>query len=248
MAGERRESVSTGDAGGCRGRRAHRRHGGRRGGRRAASGPYPDGSSRAATGARRDRDAGEQALRRGDRPSGSRPNLARQLFDSGHTFAGYSEDLPSTGWRGCAHRNYVRRHNPWVDFSNVPASANRPLTTFPEDYRKLPTVSFVTPNLCHDMHDCPKDQADAWLKKRFAPYVAWAKTHHSLFILTFDEDDQTDHNHIPTIVAGAGVKPGSYGAHLHHYDLLRTLQRMYGLPLAGNAARVKGLPPVWTGA
>lgn len=179
---------------------------------------------------------------------GSRPNLARQLLDSGHTFAGYSEDLPSTGWRGCAKRNYVRRHNPWVNFSNVPASANRPLTAFPSDYRKLPTVSFVIPNLCHDMHDCPKIQGDAWLKKRFGPYVAWAKTHHSLFILTFDEDNQTDHNHIPTIVAGAGIKPGSYGAHLHHYDLLRTLQRMYGLPLAGNAARAKGLPPMWTGA
>ncbi|MFI7545083.1 alkaline phosphatase family protein [Actinoplanes sp. NPDC049599] len=176
---------------------------------------------------------------------GDRPNLGRELLDGGHSFAGYAEGLPSVGWRGCAHARYVRRHNPWVNFSNVPASANRPFTAFPRDYRKLPTVSFVIPDLCHDMHDCPKAVADAWLKKEFAPYVAWARKHNSLFILTFDEDDKTDHNHIPTIIAGAGVVRGRYGAHLNHYDLLRTLQLMYGLPLTGAAARRKGLPAMW---
>ncbi|MGA5299767.1 alkaline phosphatase family protein [Nucisporomicrobium flavum] len=179
---------------------------------------------------------------------GSRLNLARQLLDARHSFAGYSEDLPGAGWRGCAHKGYVRRHNPWVNFSNVPASANRPYTAFPGNYSKLPTVSFVIPNLCHDMHDCPKEQGDSWLKKQFAPYIAWAKTHNSLFILTFDEDNKTDNNHIPTIIAGAGVRPGQYGAHLDHYDLLHTLQRMYRLPVTGAAVRRKGLPDIWTSA
>src|SRR3954452_10007213 len=43
---------------------------------------------------------------------GSRPNLGRQLIDAGYTFAGYSEDLPRPGWRGCSYRGYVRRHSP----------------------------------------------------------------------------------------------------------------------------------------
>lgn len=179
---------------------------------------------------------------------GGRLNFGRQLLDARHSFTGYSEDLPSVGWRGCAHKGYVRRHNPWVNFSNVPASANQPYKAFPENYSKLPTVSFVVPNLCHDMHDCPKERADTWLKKQFAPYIAWAKTHNSLFILTFDEDNKTDHNHIPTIIAGAGVRRGQYGAHLDHYDLLHTLQRMYRLPLTGAAARRKGVPDIWTSA
>ncbi|UQU67620.1 alkaline phosphatase family protein [Couchioplanes caeruleus] len=179
---------------------------------------------------------------------GSRPNLARQLLDARHTFTGYSENLPGVGWRGCADKGYVRRHTPWVNFSNVPASANQPYTAFPTNYHRLPTVSFVIPNLCHDMHDCPKGRADSWLRKQFAPYVAWARTHNSLFILTFDEDNKTDHNHIPTIIAGAGVRPGQYGAHLNHYDLLRTLQRMYRLPVTGAAVRRKGLPDIWTSA
>jgi hypothetical protein len=32
---------------------------------------------------------------------------------------------------------------------------------------------------------------------------------------------------------------------LNHYDLLRTLQRMYRLPHTGIAARRKGLPDIW---
>lgn len=177
---------------------------------------------------------------------GSRSNLGRQLLDAGYSFAGYSEDLPSVGWRGCSDQGYVRRHNPWVNFANVPASANRPYSDFPNDFRRLPTVSFVIPNLCHDMHDCPKVRGDAWLRKELSGYVAWAKTHNSLFVLTFDEDNGTDHNHIPTIVAGAGVQPGSYGAHLNHYDLLRSIQQMYRLPISGGPSRAKGMPDLWS--
>ncbi|GAB1644149.1 alkaline phosphatase family protein [Krasilnikovia sp. MM14-A1259] len=167
---------------------------------------------------------------------GSRPNLARQLLDAGYSFAGYSEGLPRTGWRGCASGRYVRRHVPWVNFSNVPSSVHKPFTAFPSDYHKLPTVSVVIPDLCHDMHDCPKDVGDRWLKKQFAGYISWAATHNSLFIVTFDEDNRTDHNHIPTVIAGARVTPGQYSGRLDHYHLLRTLQAMYGLAPTGTSA------------
>jgi acid phosphatase len=55
-----------------------------------------------------------------------------------------------------------------VNFTNIPATLNKPYTAFPEDFRTLPTVSFVIPSLCHDMHDCPEAEADAWLKKELA--------------------------------------------------------------------------------
>jgi hypothetical protein len=168
---------------------------------------------------------------------GDRPNLGRQMIDAGYTFTGYSEGLPSAGWRGCGTGRYVRRHVPWVNFSNVPATRHQPYTAFPKDYRKLPTLAFVVPDLCHDMHDCPKAQGDAWVRRQFAPYIAWAIAHNSLFILTFDEDNRTDGNHIATIVAGAHVRPGQYSTRLDHYHLLRTLQDMYGLRPTGWAAK-----------
>ncbi|BFU47778.1 alkaline phosphatase family protein [Krasilnikovia sp. MM14-A1004] len=176
---------------------------------------------------------------------GSRPNLARQLLDAGYTFTGYSEGLPHTGYRGCASGRYVRRHVPWVNFSNVPSSVHKPFTAFPSDFRKLPDVAFVIPDLCHDMHDCPKDQADRWLKRQFAPYISWAASHNSLFILTFDEDNRTDHNHIPTIIAGARVKPGQYSSRLDHYHLLRTIQAMYRLRPTGHSADRAALTSLW---
>src|SRR4051812_30543454 len=74
-------------------------------------------------------------------------NLGSQLLDAGLTFSGYSEGLPAPGYTGCGTGDYARKHNPWVDFSNLPASVNQPFTRFPQDYAALPTVSFVIPDL-----------------------------------------------------------------------------------------------------
>ncbi len=59
--------------------------------------------------------------------------------------------MPSAGFTGCGSTTYARKHNPWVDFSNVPASSNQPLTSLPADWANLPTVSIVVPNL-HQRH------------------------------------------------------------------------------------------------
>ncbi|MGH8377555.1 MAG: alkaline phosphatase family protein, partial [Gammaproteobacteria bacterium] len=85
----------------------------------------------------------------------SGPNLASALLARKLTFAIYSEDLPETGFTGCSGSLYRRKHNPVVDFqaANVPASVNRPYSDFPENYSRLPTVSFVVPNMMNDMHD-----------------------------------------------------------------------------------------------
>jgi phosphatidylinositol-3-phosphatase len=165
------------------------------------------------------------------------PNLGRQLLDAGQSFTGYAEALPSTGWTGCASATYVRRHNPWVDFTNVPASSNRPLTSFPTDYQTLPTVSFVVPGLCHDMHDCPKSQADAWLRSTMDGYLTWSSTHNSVLILTFDEDNKTDRNHIPTVILGAHVAGRTHPERIDHYSILRTIEDWYGLAPLGMATQ-----------
>jgi hypothetical protein len=81
-------------------------------------------------------------------------NLGHQLRKAGLSFIGYSESLPKTGFRGCTSGRYLRNHNPWVNFGTLPASTNPPFTDFPRDYRSLPTLAFVSPNMCHGMHDC----------------------------------------------------------------------------------------------
>jgi hypothetical protein len=132
-----------------------------------------------------------------------------------------------------------------ADFSNLPTAANQPFRAFPTDFSRLPTVSFVIPNLCNDLHNCSVATGDSWLRSHLDRYVRWARTHNSLLVVTFDEDDFTASNQIPTIFAGPMVKPGSYGQPVTHYRVLRTLERMHGLRALGEAANTPPIRNVW---
>jgi phosphatidylinositol-3-phosphatase len=175
-------------------------------------------------------------------------NLAAQLAAAGHTFVGYSEGLPQPGFTGCKVGGYARKHNPWVDFPALPASVNQPLSAMPSDYGRLPTVAFVVPDLCNDMHDCPVATGDAWARQVLDPYARWARTHNSLLIVTFDESEGGSAvNHIATFVVGAGVTTTSVAQRIDHYSVLRTLEDMYGLPPLGEAANAQPLAGIWAG-
>ncbi|MFN0280381.1 MAG: alkaline phosphatase family protein [Kineosporiaceae bacterium] len=177
------------------------------------------------------------------------PSLASQLISAGLSFIGYSEGLPSADPTACRAGAYARKHNPWVDVIGLPASTNQPMTAFPTDYAALPTVSFVVPDLCHDTHDCPVRQGDAWLRDTLDGYVTWAATHNSLLVITYDEDDsKTPGNHIPTHFVGPMVRPGRYDTLGNHYTLLRTVESLYGLPPIGRAAGQAPLTQIWTPA
>lgn len=174
------------------------------------------------------------------------PNLARGLEEAGFGFMIYSEDLPETGSRSCVYGGYRRKHNPVVYFPALPAEINRPLRDFPSDYSKLPAVAFVVPNVRNDMHDGSVRDGDAWLREHLDPYVQWARTHNSLLILTFDEDDHSGDNHILTLFSGAHVRTGRYSQRVDHYDLLSTLAAFYGIPGPGKAADRKPISGIWS--
>ena len=110
------------------------------------------------------------------------------------------------------------------------------MSKFPTDYNLLPTVAFVVPDMDYDMHNSGKPGADAaiqrgdtWLKDNLDSYIKWAQQHNSLFILTFDEDNFTKQNQIPTLFAGPMIKPGIYPEKINHYNVLNTIEAIYGL-------------------
>lgn len=176
------------------------------------------------------------------------PNLGAELIAARYTFAGYSETMPRAGYEGCSYgfgvSSYARKHNPWVNFSNVPPESNQPLDALPP-YDRLPTVSFIVPNLAHDMHSASIGDADEWLRARVKPLIDWAMTHNSLVILTWDEDDRGENNRIPTIFFGPMVKRGSYDNRIDHYSVLRTVEDMYGLPHAGHSSEARQITECW---
>jgi hypothetical protein len=95
------------------------------------------------------------------------------------------------------------------------------------------------------MHDCSVSTGDTWLKNNVDAYAQWARTHNSLLIFTFDEDDSAGNNRIATIFYGAGVKTGTYTETINHYTVLRTLEDMYALPALGSAASASPITDVW---
>ena len=167
-------------------------------------------------------------------------NLGKQLITAGKTFKGYSESMPSDGYTGCSSGQYQRKHNGWVNFSNVPAASNLRYADFPAstNYASLPTVSFVTPNMCNDMHDCSVGTGDTWLKNNLTAYATWAKTHNSLLIITFDEDNGGSSNHIFTAFVGAHTQVGTFSNQINHYNVLSTIESSYGLTHLNSAAAV----------
>ena len=106
-------------------------------------------------------------------------------------------------------------------------------------------MSFVIPNLNDDAHDGSLATADKWLKAHLDGYVQWAKTHNSLLIVTFDEDDTRSGNHITTVFAGPMVKPGSYSEHITHYGVLHTVETLYGLPCLAAACAAPAITDTW---
>jgi hypothetical protein len=155
-------------------------------------------------------------------------NLGQQLIARGLSFKGYAEDLPAIGAEDVRTPRYARKHVPWVSFANVPngktaeSSSKFRCEDFPSDFSKLPTVSFVVPNLFNDMHSGKSSSLiktdDLWLPEP-RDYYRWAKDHNNLLIVTFDENDDssdfagltdprsTDHsikNRIVTVFAGEG--------------------------------------------
>ena len=189
-------------------------------------------------------------------------NLGEELIRAGRSFKGYCEGLPEIGSLVTEQGLYARKHVPWAGFSNVPrgktvadSSNLRFPQDFPSDYNLLPTVSFVIPNLVHDMHNGSTPSGilagDKWLREHIDGYYNWAKQHNSLLILTFDENSQsplmgrvTDpadkdpkkSNRIVTILAGAHIKHGEYseGKGVTHVNVLRTLEAMYKLNRSGS--------------
>jgi acid phosphatase len=105
-------------------------------------------------------------------------------------------------------------------------------------------VTFVVPNLDHDMHDGTIKQGDEWLQAHLADYVRYADSANSLLIVTWDEGFDPS-NSIPTIIYGPMVKPGNYAVRTNAYVLLRTIEAMYGLPPLGHAANVAPLTTIW---
>lgn len=149
-------------------------------------------------------------------------NLATQLLSHGYTFTGWHE------------ADSTPNEMPWLHFEDT-THLGRLMVYFPTDFNQLPTVSMVIHNNQNNMHDDLLAQSDQLARDHLSNYVEWAKTNDSSFILTFDEDNRDQNNHITTIVVGEDVPAGAVNdTRMTLVDFLHSIERLYGLPLLGD--------------
>jgi phospholipase C len=164
-------------------------------------------------------------------------NLFRQVRAAGKTERSFQESMPTNCNLGSVD-TYAVKHNPAAYYTggddrkacrddDVPFSATLPS-------KSLPTFAFVTPNLCHDTHDCPVAAGDAWLKSFIPPLLAGDdyKSGTTAIFVVWDE-----YTPMPNIVISPTTTPGTVSSEqFDHYSLLRTTEELLGLPLLGKAA------------
>ena len=182
--------------------------------------------------------------------SGSTQGIADDLGPSSHPLAvpsifgqlggdwrALQESMPSN----CALASagpYAVRHNPAAYFTGVRgacATQDVPLGGTPDVSARF---TFITPDLCSDMHDCSVATGDAWLAQ-WVPKILDGDEYRSgttAVFITTDEDGGVSGQHIPTLVLAPSIRPGTLDATPYtHYSMLRTTEEMLGLSPIGAA-------------
>ncbi len=103
----------------------------------------------------------------------------------------------------------------------------------------LPTFSFVTPDLCHDTHDCGVSAGDTWLSGWVSQLVTSAAYRSGGMAIFVVWDESTP---VPNIVISPSTRPGTQMSEpVDHYALLRTTEELLGVPLLGAATTAASL-------
>jgi hypothetical protein len=161
------------------------------------------------------------------------PSIFSQLPSGGSR--SLQESMPSNCALGSSGR-YAVRHNPEAYYTNVRGDCTRYDVPLGSPANISARFTFVTPNLCSDMHDCSVSTGDSWLAGFLPPLLASSeyRAGKTAIFVTFDEG--SGDNHVVTIVVAPPVHPGARsGTAYTHYSLLRTTEEMLGLGLLGNA-------------
>ena len=166
-----------------------------------------------------------------------RQDIGTELTNAGVRWRAYMEGLTDAG---CIDSPlpYDPGHNPFAFYGGACPSNVVPLTSLATDLAGItPRFTWITPDRCHDTHDCDVAAGDAWLRRQVGEITAseaW-KSGGVLFI-TWDEDDETAANRVLTLVVTPGLGHRTSAREYTHYSLLATVEDLMGVKRLGQAA------------
>jgi hypothetical protein len=176
-------------------------------------------------------------------------NIIDQLEARGLSWRAYMEGMPSPCFRGAGSGGYAKKHDPFAYYDDIAGAAGRcaeivPADRLSDDLRsgRLPAFVWLTPDLCHDMHDCSVRTGDRYLA-RVVPSLERALGPHGFLALVWDEGTSdagccrlARGGRVPLILVGPDVKRGLRAAAPYdHYSLLRTIDDAIGAAPLGAA-------------
>jgi acid phosphatase len=165
-------------------------------------------------------------------------HLGHLLEEKGKSWKVYADGYPGGCYLGKDAGAYARRHVPFLSFADIQDDPERcarvaPATELAADVAqgKLPDFGLYIPDNNNNGHDTSIEYADRWLRATFEPLLRDpAFLQGTLFIVTFDEADESPSNQITTVLLGDMVRPGSQSnACQDHYSMLRTVEEALGL-------------------
>jgi phosphatidylinositol-3-phosphatase len=160
------------------------------------------------------------------------PLAAPNIFSKVGDWRALQDAMP-TPCRKTDIGTYAPRHNPPTYYTDLAATCAARDVALGTTINLSARLTFITPDLNNDTHDTPVAYGDAWLAK-FLPRLFATPEYQSgttAVFLTWDEDDGSAVNRIPTFVFAPSVLPGTaVGTRFDHYAMLRTTEEMLGLP------------------
>ena len=185
------------------------------------------------------------------------------LLNNAHiSWKSYQEGIGGTHCPLIGNGLYTPTHNPVIFFDDV-TNTNDPNSSYCiahiRPYTELATdlqhniqarYNFITPNLCHDMHntcaplnDAVK-QGDSWLAQNI-PMILNSQAYKDggIVFITWDEAEDGD-GPIGMIVLSPDAKGGGYSNTIRytHSSTLRTLEEIFGVaPLLSDVANATNL-------
>jgi len=163
-------------------------------------------------------------------------DLGHQLTSAGVPWRAYMEGL---GPQGCLDSPlpYDPGHNPFAFFGGGCPPNVVPLTELQADLDQgAMRFYWITPDRCHDTHDCSVAQGDAWLQQT-VPSILSSKafTSGGVLFLTYDEDDGSAGNRVVMVVITNDGVHRTSAVDYNHYSLLATIEDLMGVGRLANA-------------
>ena len=169
-------------------------------------------------------------------------DLGHQLTAKHVSWRAYMEGMTGDGCLD-SPPPYTSDHNPFAYYGGRCPGNVVPLGQLASDLAAGTTrFSWISPDLCHDQHDCPTSVGDDWLRQTVGVITsspAWRPD--SVIFVTWDEDSGGSDNRVLTLVLRPDVKHRVSSRRYDHYSLLATVEDIFGVPRLANAASAQPL-------